>query len=56
MNQIVKKSPLIGVGVSVGTLMYTGLLSAAREFDFTRAIFVGGVVALGAVLYYRQKQ
>ena len=56
MNRTLKKSLLAGLGVFVGTLIYTGLLSPAREFDIMRAFIVGAVVVIGAAAYYRQKQ
>ena len=36
----------LGLGTAVGTLLFTGLLSAAHEFDWGRAVFVGLFVGL----------
>jgi hypothetical protein len=41
----------LGLGTAVGTLLFTGLLSAAHEFDWGRALFVGLFIgSAGAVL------
>ena len=36
----------LGLGTAVGTLLFTGLLSAAHEFDWGRALSVGLFVGL----------
>jgi hypothetical protein len=36
----------LGLGTALGTLLFTGLLSAAHEFDWGRALFVGLFVGL----------
>jgi hypothetical protein len=36
----------LGLGTAGGTLLFTGLLSAAHEFDWRRALFVGLFVGL----------
>jgi hypothetical protein len=38
----------LGLGTALGTLLFTGLLSAAHEFDWGRALFVGSFVGLAA--------
>lgn len=44
----------VGIGSIVGTLLYTGFLSATHEFDWPRAIFVGAFTAVIGALWPRQ--
>lgn len=46
----------VGVGIAVGTLLYTGFLSAAQEVDWYRAVFVGTLCGLVAAAWPRKKQ
>jgi hypothetical protein len=46
----------VGVGTAVGTLLYTGFLSAAQEVDWYRAVFVGAFCGLIAAAWPRKKQ
>ena len=41
----------LGLGTAVGTLLFTGLLSAAHEFDWGRALFVGLFVGLAGAVF-----
>jgi hypothetical protein len=41
----------LGLGTAIGTLLYTGFLSDAQQFDWGRALFVGLISGLmGAVV------
>lgn len=47
-----------GIGMAVGTLLSTGLLSDAHQFDLGRALFVGlfsGLASAGLSLLTRKK-
>lgn len=39
-----------GLGVGVGTLVYTRFLSAAQQFDWERSIFVGVFCAVASLV------
>ena len=45
-GNVMKYFVSFGLGTAVGTLLFTGLLSAAHEFDWGRALFVGLFVGL----------
>jgi hypothetical protein len=45
-GNVMKYFVSLGLGTAVGTLLFTGLLSAAHEFDWGRALFVGLLVGL----------
>jgi hypothetical protein len=55
MKRSLPKSLYIGLGVATGTLIYTGLLSSAHEFDFSRAIFIGLFCGVGAAIWPQKK-
>jgi hypothetical protein len=44
-----------GSGTAIGTLLYTGFLSTAHEFDWARAAFVGVVCGACAVVWSKKK-
>jgi len=44
-----------GSGTAIGTLIYTGFLSTAHEFDWARAAFVGVVCGACAVVWSKKK-
>jgi len=49
----------LGLGTALGTLIFTGLLSAAHEFDWARALFVGlfvGLAGAGLSLLTQKKK
>lgn len=45
-GNVMKYFVCLGLGTAVGTLLFTGLLSAEHEFDWRRALFVGLFVGL----------
>ncbi len=54
MKKLLSYRPLqLGLGIAIGTLIYTGMLSAAREFDFARAVFAGMFCGTGAAVWQR---
>ena len=49
----------LGLGTAVGTLLFTGFLSDAHQFDWSRALFVGlfvGLAGAGLSLLTRKKK
>ena len=48
----------LGLGMAVGTLLYTGFLSDAQQFDWGRSLFVGlfsGLASAALSLITRKK-
>jgi hypothetical protein len=49
----------LGLGTAVGTLLFTGILSDAHQFDWGRALFVGlfvGLAGAGLSMLTRTKK
>jgi hypothetical protein len=46
-----KKFLQTAVGIALGTLIYTRWISSAHAFDWGRAIFVGVVCGIAAVVW-----
>ena len=55
MKKTLLNSALVATSFAAGTLIYTGFLSPAREFDFTRAVFVGVFVGAFSAIFSRKK-
>jgi uncharacterized membrane protein YdjX (TVP38/TMEM64 family) len=50
-----KKFLITASGTAIGTLLYTGLLSSAHEFDWGRAAFVGVVCGVLSAVWPKKK-
>ncbi|MTV39590.1 hypothetical protein [Duganella radicis] len=55
MKRSLSKFLSVGSGMAIGTLIYTGLLSSAHEFDFARAAFVGLFGGIAAAMWPQKK-